>query len=549
MIRPAALTGILLMAAVALTAQNTPLVDLLITNGRVLDGAGNPWVAQDIGITGDRIVFLGTASGAGVRGRQTLDVKGLIVTPGLWDAHSHADLNSAHGRQALPQLHQGITTVLVGVDGAGGSNVKEIFAGFRDQGIAVNALHYVGHGAARREVMGNADRPPTPAEYARMKAFIQQGMEEGAIGMSTGLFYAPGFFATTEEVIELNKVAARYGGIYDTHDRDLGAAYKGIGYDASVAEAIEIGEKAGTPVIFSHFNPQGAQNRGRAPVGARLIDEARARGVNVMAAQHPYDATASDLASYVIPRWAVVGGTEAMRARFRDPETRKRLHTEIAEMLAIRGGPEKIVITAQVPGLNGKSLADKATEWSLPLPEVVMRLLADDGRISVMNRELYDSENTDFLAKAEWMMTCTDGGTPEFGVGIVHPRSYGAFSKKLREMVYEKRLISLPFAIRGMTGLAATFFGIQDRGFIREGQRADIVVFDEAMIRDRATYEEPHQYSEGAVHVIVNGQFAIRDRRPTGSRSGQPIARPHSLGASPRASGAEPSGREALLPQ
>lgn len=527
MVQRTALLFCLVCVAVTLSAQGGRPVDLLLTGARVLDGMGNPWVRQDVGISGDTIVFVGHAAAAAVTGRQQVAVDDLLLTPGFWDVHSHANLTSPDGRQAAPQLYQGITTVLLGVDGGGRNAVREIFDGYRRDGIAVNAMHYVGHGAARREAMGNADREPTPAELDAMKAYIRSGMEQGAIGLSTGLFYTPGFFAKTAEVIELNKVAAAYGGIYDTHDRDLGAGYKSIGYDASVREAIEIGEKAGTPVIFSHFGPQGAKNYGRAPAGAKLVDEARARGVNVMAGQHPYDTTNSNLSAYAVPRWAAAGGTAEMRKRFKEHDTWERLMKEITEMVEIRGGAAKLVFSDEHPDLNGKSLAAKAQEYKLSVPETVMRILSEHDGVGVMNRELYDVKNAEFLAQQDWMMTCTDGGTPEFGVGIVHPRSYGAFTKKLRDYVYDKPLISLPFAIRGMTGLPASFFGVQDRGVIREGQRADIVVLDEARIRDRATYTAPHQFSEGTVHVIVNGEFAFRDGKPTGARPGRPILRPH----------------------
>jgi N-acyl-D-amino-acid deacylase len=521
----ATLFGALVLAVAWLHAQTPRPVDLLITGARVLDGTGNPWMQNDIGITGDTIVFVGHAAPAGITAKETLNASGMLVTPGFWDVHSHADLDDENGRRALPLLYQGITTVLLGIDGSGGNNVRQIFDQYRQKGIAVNALQYVGQGAARRIVMGNADREPTADELSRMKEYIARGMEEGAVGMSTGLFYAPGFFAKTAEVIELNKVAARYGGIYDTHDRDLGAAYKSIGYDASVAEAIEIGEKGGTPVIFSHFGPQGIKNYGRAPAGAKLIEAARARGVNVMAGQHIYDATNSGLAAYAIPRWAVVGGNEEMKKRFENEVTREKLMREITEMIEIRGGPAKLVFTDRNPELNGKTLADKAKEWRLSVPDTVMRILGASPNVSLMNRDLYDVKNAEFLAKQDWMMTCTDGGTPEFGRGIVHPRAYGSFSKKLRDFVFDKPVVSLPFAIRGMTGLAAEFFGVQDRGLIREGQKADVLVLDEPRIRDRATFERPHQYSEGTLHVLVNGKFAFRDGKPTGELAGRPLPR------------------------
>jgi N-acyl-D-amino-acid deacylase len=511
----------------SLVAQEAPRrqVDLLLLRGRVLDGAGNPWVIRDIGITGDRIAFVGNARDRGTLGRDTLDVTGLLVTPGFWDMHSHAELEKPHGKTALPFLYQGITTVILGVDGGGSNEIDEVFAVYRRHGIAVNTLHYVGHNAARRAVMGMANRAPTPAELDAMRTYVRKGMEQGALGLSSGLFYSPGSYSTTDEVVELNKVTAPYGGIYDTHDRDLGAAYKGIGYDASVKEAIEIAERAGTPLIFSHFNPQGRRNYGRAPAGAKLIEEARVRGVDVMAAQHVYTATQSSLRAYAVPRWAAAGGRDAMLARFNDRETVARLDVETMEMLDLRGGAEKILFADQRPALNGKTLAQVAEDWNLPVPETVRRIMTE-ANASVMNLDLYDIDNTRYLAQKEWMMTCTDGRTPPADrQGIVHPRPYGAFSRKLRLFVHEDSIISLQYAVRGMTSLGANFLGIPDRGLIKEGFFADIAVFDEARIRDRATFDDPHQYSEGTVHVLVNGTLAFRDGKPTDALAGRPIKR------------------------
>ncbi|MBI2403740.1 MAG: amidohydrolase family protein [Gemmatimonadetes bacterium] len=518
-----ALVLIPLLVATALPAQQRPL-DVLLLNGHVLDGAGNPWVRQDVGIVGDRIQFVGNARDARVTARDAIDATGLLVTPGFVDMHSHAELETPHGKAALSFLYQGITTVVIGVDGGGAANVRERFDGYLRTGMGVNALTYVGQGAARGAAMGAADRPPTQQEMAAMKAFIRRGMEEGAVGMSTGLFYVPGYYATTDEVVELNRVAAEYGGIYDTHDRDLGAAYRSIGFPASMREAIEIGERAGTSVIFSHLNPQGRHNYGKAAQAARIINEARARGVNVMAAQHPYTATQSSLSAYTIPRWASVGGQAAMRRRFEHPDTARMLDVQTLEMLDIRGGAEKILFVDRRPELNGKTLAQVAQGLGLPVPAAVRRVLAG-GNASVMNLDLYDLENAKYLAQQDWMMTCTDGRTPPPGAEIVHPRPYGAFTRKLRLFALEDPVITLPFAVRSMTSLAWTFLGVPDRGLIKPGFYADIAVFDVARIRDRATYEEPHQYSEGTVHVLVNGRFAFRDGKPTAVLAGRPILR------------------------
>jgi N-acyl-D-amino-acid deacylase len=523
-------------AATSFLGQRPP-VDLLLVNGTVIDGAGNPSIRTDVGVAGDKIVFVGTARAAGITARTTVDVSGLVVAPGFWDVHSHADLStderraatemflSAPGRSALPQLYQGITTVVLGVDGNGHNEIEAEFEGFRRDGIAVNAVRFVGHGAARGAVMGVADRAPTATELHQMKAYVASGMKQGAVGLSTGLFYSPGYFASTDEVVELAKVAADYGGVYDTHDRDLGVTYKGVGYLESIRETIEIGERAGLPVIFSHFNAQGVHNYGRAREGAKLIEDARKHGLNVMAGQHVYTATSSSLAAYALPRWASVGGADEMRRRFADPTVRPDLIKEINAMLEPRGGAAKLRFSDQRwKDLNGRTLADIAAEWGMSVPETVVRIL-ERGNAGVMNLDLYDPENTAYLAQKEWMMTCTDGGTPIFGEGIVHPRAYGAFPRKLRLYVHEQKLISLPFAVRGMTSLAAAFFGYQNRGVVREGFYADLAIFSEDRFRDRATYEQPHQYAEGMVHVLVNGQFAFRDGAPTGATAGRPLPR------------------------
>jgi len=371
--------------------------------------------------------------------------------------------------------------------------------------------------------MGEADRAPTLMEMSALEDYVRRGMQQGALGLSTGLFYVPGTYAETSEVTALNAIAAEYGGIYDTHDRDLGAVYNGIGYDASVREAIEIGERAGTPVIFSHFNPQGARNYGRASVGIQLIEQARARGVDVMAAQHVYTATQSNLRSYALPPWVAAGGRDAMLRRFDDPDIVARLNTETMEMLSIRGGAEKILFADQRPELNGRTLAQVASNWQLSIPQTVRRIMSE-GNASVMNLELYDHQNTRRLAQEAWMMTCTDGRTPRADERATHPRTFGAFPKKMRHFVFEEDLLTPEFVIRSFSGLAADFYGLADRGYLREGYVAELVVIDPDRYRDLATFENPKLMSEGVVHLMVNGRFAIRDGEMTGELAGVPLS-------------------------
>ncbi len=517
--------GALLLAALVACTPGRPAADLLLTGGSVLDGTGGEALTADIAVSGDRIVFVGDAGASGLTATDTLDVTDLVVMPGFIDMHSHAELDTGHGRDARAFLYQGITTVALGMDGGGDPEVADRLARWTADGIGVNAFLFVGHNAVRRRVMGMEDREPSAGELDAMRDLVRQGMDEGAHGLSSGLFYLPGNYAETEEVIELNRVAAAYdGAIYDTHDRDLGAAYPPFGYLESIAEGIRIGEEAGTKVIFSHFNAQGAHNYGRAHEGAALIEAARARGVEVAGAHHSYTATQSNLRSYTIPGWAVIGGDMAMVRRFDDPDTVAVIDRQTREMLEIRGGAGRLLFADQRPDLNGKTLQDVADEWGLDAPATARRILRD-GNAAVMNLGLYDIENVRYLAQLDWMMTCTDGRDPGPTRPVTHPRAFGSFTKKIRDLVLDEQLITLPHTVRSMTGLAADFLGWPDRGYLREGYAADITVLDVGAVEDMATYEDPHQYSRGTVHVLVNGTFAIRDGEATMALPGRALAR------------------------
>ncbi|MEQ9570274.1 MAG: amidohydrolase family protein [Longimicrobiales bacterium] len=516
------LAGLVVLAGCTEEPPPLPRFDLILSGGTVVDGTGAPGRVADVGILDRRISHLGDLSEA--EAEERVDVSGGTVVPGFIDMHSHAELSEDYGRDARPFLFQGITTVVMGVDGGGTHEVGALLQQWADDGIGVNALTYVGHGHVRREVLGMDDRAPTPEEMETMRSMVRQAMEEGALGLSTGLFYTPGYYASTEEVVDLGVVAAEWpDAIYDTHDRDLGATYQGIGYDASVEEGIRIGAESGLRVIFSHFNPQGATNYGRADVGARMIDAARLRGVEVAAAQHPYTATQSNLRSYALPRWASAGGPEAVARRFARADTARILHVQIMESLALRGGPEKILFGDPDPRLNGKTLAQVAREWGLSVPRTVQRILLENGNASVMNLDLYDEDNTRLLATMPWMMTCTDGRTPAEGQNVVHPRVYGAFPRKMRLFALDGGDISVPFAVRSMSGLAADFLRLNDRGYIQPGAWADIAVLDLEDYRSTASYENPHQYAQGVRHLLVNGSFAIRDGEFVDGTLGMPL--------------------------
>ena len=523
--RALAATALLLLLQPASCTDGGEPADLLLTGGLVLDGTGAEGVSGDVAVTGDRIAFVGDAAAAGVTALDTVDVGGLLVTPGFIDMHSHAELGSDHGRDARAFLFQGITSVALGMDGGGSADVAVQLAAWEEDGIGVNAFLFVGHNSVRAWVMGMEDRAPTSEELDEMRALVRKGMEEGAYGLSSGLFYLPGNYAETEEVIELNRVAAEYeGAIYDTHDRDLGAAYPPFGYLESTAEGIRIGEEAGTKVIFSHFNAQGAHNYGRAREGAALIETARARGVEVAGAHHSYTATQSNLRSYTVPGWAAAGGDSAMVRRFDHPDTVAIIDRQTREMLAIRGGAERLLFADRRPELNGRTLRDVADEWGMEAPAAARRILRE-GNAAVMNLGLYDGENLRYLAQRDWMMTCTDGRDPGPARPITHPRAFGSFTKKIRDLVLDEGLLTLPFTIRSMTGLAADFLGWSERGYLRAGHVADITVLELDAVEDMATYENPHQYSRGTVHVLVNGQFAIRDGEATMALAGRSLVR------------------------
>lgn len=501
-------------------------VDALVTGGLIYDGSGDSPRSADLGISMGKIAFIGDATAENVSSPNTIDATGLWVTPGFIDAHSHAVLGEDYGKDARPYLHQGITTVVLGLDGDGTSDVADRLKLWEDNGIGANGMLFVGHGFIREAVMGREDREPTSEELDEMRRHVKKGMEEGAFGLSTGLFYVPGTYASTDEVIALGKEAAKFANaIYDTHDRDLGAVYGGIGYEASVEEGIRITEESGLRGIFSHYNLQGAHNYGRADVGARLLNDARNRGVDIWAAHHPYTATQSNLRSYTIPDWASAGGSEEMIARFDNPETAAEIIESSNAMLEIRGGADKILFADPRPDLNGKTLADVSAERELSPAETVQWILRE-GNTVVMNLELYDHDNTRVLAQEAWMMTCTDGRTPRPDQPITHPRTFGAFPKKMRHFVFEEKLLTPEFVIRSFSGLAADFYRLPDRGYLREGYAADIVVLDPDRFRDKATFDEPQQLAEGVVQLFVNGQLAIRDGVATGALAGVPIKRP-----------------------
>ena len=493
-----------------------------------MDGSGNPWIRADIGIRGDVIAAVGRLAGA--RGTRTIDAKDRLVTPGFIDVHSHAGegLTREPLRQAQPLLAQGVTTAVVNPDGGGPVDLAAQRAALEKGGFGPNVALLIGHAAVRRAVIGTANRAPSPEELDRMRGLVRRGMEEGAFGLSSGLFYTPGSFAKTEEVIELAKAAAERGGLYTSHVRDEGNY--NIGIVASVEEVIRIAEEAGIPGIVSHAKALGPDNWGLASTMTARVEAARARGVQVFMDQYPYEASSTSLRAALLPDGVAAPTSEQMLNPETVPADQKDV-TANAERVATenlrrRGGAASIVIAhyRNDPAREGKSLEQLAAASGATPVRVALEMIARGGA-SVVSFNMSEKDIV-HLMRQPYTMTSSDGGLVLPTEGKPHPRNYGAFARKLALYVRERRVVSLEEAIRSMTSLPATVFGMKDRGLLREGAAADIAIFDPAKIVERATYTDPHQLAEGMSYVLVNGQVVLEDGKFTPALPGRVLRKP-----------------------
>jgi N-acyl-D-amino-acid deacylase len=514
-----AVAAIIGASIISLSSQPTPTYEVLIRNGRVLDGRGGPAIAADIGIRDGRIVEIGAIGDRPAA--KVIDARGLTVTPGFIDVHSHASTGLAgslkEGRQLLAQ---GITTVALNPDGGGPVDIKAERATYERQGVGVNLMFYAPHGSIRREVIGMADRAPTAAELSRMVGLVRAAMEAGAIGLSSGLYYAPGSYAQLDEVIAMARAAAAADGVYESHIRD--EADYNIGVVAAVDEVIRVSDEAHLPGIVAHMKALGPASWGKSKTLVDHIQRARDRGVDVWADQYPYDASGTGIVGALIPRWAEVGGRQELLKRI-DGRDRARLLADVRKNFERRGGPEKLVISFYTPNrsLEGQSLADVSRAMKEPPEEAVLDLLVK-GDASLVSFNMSDAD-IDLIMRQPFTMTCTDGDLVPFGTGKPHPRGNGAFARKLRVYVHDRGVIDLPFAIRSMTSLPALVYRIKDRGVLRPGAWADVLVLDPERVRDAATYTEPHQMSEGIEYAIVNGIVEKDGSRFTGKLAGTVI--------------------------
>jgi N-acyl-D-amino-acid deacylase len=490
-------------------------IDLLIRGGQILDGTGSGPRSGDVGILGDRIVLVG--DGSKFQAARVIDAKGLVVSPGFIDPHAHVleDLTSSAKKANEAYLLQGVTTTLTGNDGAGPIQIGATLAKWRQQGIGTNAALYIGQGTVRREVMGMVDTAPSAEQLSKMKALVARGVQEGAMGMSTGLYYAPGSYATTEEVIELAKAAAGAGGIYDSHLRDEDTY--SIGLLGSIREAIRISREAKIPAHISHIKALGPEAWGKSSAVIEMIHAARMEGLEITADQYPYEASGSSVTASLVPRWAEVGGNAGLIARIDDPSVRPRLVQEMEQNLKRRGGADSLlIISGGDRSLIGKTLAKVAAEKKESPVEAALEIVRRGGAgVASFNMSEGDIEN---FMRQDWVMTGSDGSEG-------HPRKYGTFPRKLRVYVNEKKIISLASAIHSSSGLTAQTLHLADRGLLREGYFADVIAFDAARIADRSTYEHPDLLAIGMKYVIVAGKIAVEDGKYTGVLAGHALTR------------------------
>lgn len=518
--------ALLMFSLLCAPALAQPQFDILIKGGRVVDGSGNPWIYADVGINDDRIVSIGNLDAASAT--LEIDATGLVVSPGFIDPHTHAIDGIFDVPTADSALLQGVTTLTEGNDGSSPFPIDEHYERIRQTQISTNWAVFVGQGTIREQVIGAEDRDATPAEIERMKQMVADAMEQGALGISTGLFYVPGSFTPTEEIIELSKVAASYNGIYISHMREEADHLLD-----SVQETINIGEQAGIPVQITHHKVIGKQNWGDSVDSLRLVDEARARGIDVSIDQYPYTASQTGITA-LVPQWVQEGGRDAMVRRIESPETHQTIKDAIVEKILFdRGGgdPKNVSISLNTwnPGMVGKNLAQITEERGMsPTPEnaadVVMDIISKGGATAVFHA--IDDSDVVRIMQHPTTAIGSDGPLGVFGVGAPHPRQYGTFARVLGHYVRERGVISLEEAVRKMSSLSAQRLGIRDRGLLREGYFADIAIFDADEVRDMATFEEPHQYAVGMRHVLVNGEVVVEDGQHTGARPGRVLHGP-----------------------
>jgi len=504
--------------------------DVLIRNARIVDGTGSPWFISDVAVADGRISALGR--NLDVDADTIIDAGGRVLTPGFIDVHTHVESSPrSAGLVDIPRadnfLLDGVTTIITG--NCGGSEID--IAGYERSlhGLGINVATFIGHNTVRREVVGLDDRAPTDAEMREMKAIVEKAMQDGAVGFSTGLLYVPGTYAETAEVVELAKVAAQYGGVYTTHIREQGAMLH-----ESLIEAITIGKEAGLPVQISHLKVKGPSRWGTIGAAIELIDSYRAEGVDVVVDAYPY-ARASTNLGVNLPRWAVAGSASDIAGRIEDPDTNERIVAGMKDLLDDGGYPDYSFATVAryIPNesYNGMNITEinRLREGEPNIDgeiTTILDMMVEGGEAGVsqgasMVYHYMSDEDVDTIYRYPNAAVASDGGVIEPGVGLPHPRSYGTNARVFADYVRKRHVMTLEDAVRRMTSLPARTFSFHDRGIVRPGFVADLVLFDPEKVQDNATFENPHQFSDGFDYVIVNGQVAVANGEPTDVRAGR----------------------------
>jgi N-acyl-D-amino-acid deacylase len=497
---------------------NASVYDLLITNARIVDGSGNPWFRADVGIRDGRIVRIGHISTD--TARKLIDARGQTLAPGFIDVHTHVE--SIYSLPAAENfIRMGVTSLVTGNCGTSATEVDEFLGRMKEKPLAVNLATLIAHGSVRRKVMGLGDRQPSAEELKQMEALVAQGMKDGAVGLSTGLIYVPGTYAKTDEIVALARIAARYGGLYATHMRNEGDKVA----DA-IRESIQIGEQAGLPVEISHFKISNKKLWGQTPMTLGLVREARARGLMVTVDQYAYTASSTSLDSR-LPAWLRAGGLEEAKKRLADKALREKAINDIKEALKRSGFKDYsfAVVASYKPdnSFNGKSIAQitKEVRKKSDVTSQIEQMLDmyEAGGAGMIYHGM-DEGDVKRIMQEPFTMIASDSGVRELDESVPHPRGYGNNARVLGRYVRELKLITLEDAIRKMTSLPAQTFGFRDRGLIREGFAADLVLFDENTIADQATFEKPHQFPIGISYVIVNGETVLANGQMTEARPG-----------------------------
>lgn len=508
----------LLLAASPLAAQQ---YDVLITGGTVYDGTGSPGRSADVGIRGDRIVFVGKAP-ARATATQRIDAKGLIVSPGFIDPHTHAyeglpRLNATR-RQNASSLMQGITTVVLGADGRGPVDVAKTLDESERAGLGTNTYVMAGFGTVRSKVMGSSSAPATKAQVDSMRALITQAMREGAFGVGSGLFYAPQSYASTEEVIAVVSAAKPFGGVYDTHQRDE-SSYT-IGLLESVRETIRIGCESGLTANVGHIKTLGVDVWGKADSVLGIMNAARKRGCKVTADQYPWTASGTGLSAALMPRWVQAGGRDSMLLRMNDVSQRETMLLEMKDNLRRRGGDSTLLLTdgpIDARPFIGKTLKQVADERGKTAIQTAFELIRDGLDMSVASFNMTEKDIETFM-RDPYVMTSSDGSGG-------HPRLYGTYPRKIRRYVLDKPVLTMQRMVRASAGQVAEVYGLTNRGVLRTGAFADVVVFDPKTIRDEATYTEHTKLATGMRWVLVNGNTAVSEGAVTGTLAGKALRR------------------------